>query len=242
MNPITQAEAVHIAREIRKTAATLRRTITVACPPFVYITRIASKSSTALRLGAQNMYVKEQGSFTGEVSALMLRDLGAEYVIIGHSERREHLGETNDMVAMKTLLSFDAGITPVVCVGEKERDAQGSYLEILKDQITASLNGVTQKNFQKLIIAYEPIWAIGAKEPMTNDLMHETVIFIRKILADMYGQSEAMSIPILYGGSVNARNAADIVREGAVDGLLVGRESVNILGFKELLKAVDGIK
>jgi triosephosphate isomerase len=130
-------------------------------------------------------------------------------------------------------------MTAVLCIGEKTRDAQGDYLEFLKSQIKASLSGFPKKSLSHLVIAYEPVWAIGAKEAMTPGLIHEMVIFVKKVLSDMYGQDEVAHVPVLYGGSVNFRNAADIIKLGEVDGLLVGRESVNMAGFPDLLKAVD---
>ena len=239
MNPETILEAKRIIKEIRKTSALLTRTDVAICPSLVHANLVLSaKSKAPLELGIQNVYHEESGAFTGEISAPMVRDLGASYVIVGHSERRA-MGETDEIVSKKARSVIDAGMTAVVCVGEKVRDAQGAHLDPLRDQIKNSLAGITKKSSKYIVLAYEPIWAIGAKEAMDPAVVQEMAIFIRKILSDMYGQDEASSIKILYGGSVNFRNASDIVSRGGVDGLLVGRESVNPPGFVELLRVID---
>lgn len=245
MNPDSLAEAKRIIKEVRRKTAGLTSTDVVACPPFLYVsllvsTRSLSKSTGQLLPGAQNVSTEERGSFTGEVSALMLRDLGVSHVIVGHSERRA-MGETDEIVARKAVSVIEAGMTAVICVGEKIHDAQGEYLQPLKDQIKISLGKINRKYVKYIVMAYEPLWAIGAKEAMDPAVVQEMTIFIKKILSDMYGQDEAASVLILYGGSVNFRNAGDIVSKGGVDGLLVGRESVNSSGFVELLKVVDAL-
>lgn len=244
MNPVSRDEAKRIAKVVRTSAFGLTKTDVVMCPPFTYIDSVIPSRSNEIGergvyYGAQDVFTEIQGSYTGEVSAEMLKDIGCSYVIVGHSERRK-MGETNAMVGAKTGAVLRAGMKPIVCVGEDIRDSQGGYLEIVSSQIKASLEAVTDKRLAaKLVIAYEPIWAIGAKEAMTPASVQEMAIFIKKILADLYSQETAEMVPILYGGAVNARNAHDIVVQGQVDGLLVGRESVNPPGFKELLKAVD---
>lgn len=245
MNPDSLAEAKRIIKEVRRTTAGLVSTDVVACPPFLYVPLLVSaksmaKASPKLVPGAQNVFTEERGSFTGEVSASMLRDLGVSYVIVGHSERRA-MGETDDVVARKAVAVIEAGMTAVICVGEHTHDAQGEYLQPLKEQIKISLSKINRKYVKYIVMAYEPLWAIGVKEAMDPAVVQEMSIFIKKILSDMYGQNEAASVRILYGGSVNFRNAGDIVSKGGVDGLLVGRESVNSSGFVELLKVVDAL-
>jgi triosephosphate isomerase (TIM) len=239
MNPDTTAEAKRIIKETRKATANLAHTDVVVCPPFVHANFVLSaRSSTPLELGAQNVFTEERGSFTGEIGAPMLRDLGVSHVIIGHSERRA-MGESDETITKKTFETIEAGMTAIVCVGEKSHDAQGEYLNPLRDQVKSALSRIAKKNVKQIVIAYEPIWAIGAKEAMDPGVVQEMAIFIRKVLSDIYGQNEASSVRILYGGSVNFRNAPEIITKGGVDGLLVGRESVNSAGFVELLKAVD---
>jgi triosephosphate isomerase len=238
MNPVTLDEAKRILRSVRRTAADLTSTKVVVCPPFTYIPTSLSAKKSVVAVGAQNVFPENQGSFTGEIGPLMLKNMGVEYVIVGHSERRK-MGETDEDVSKKVRVLLDENIQPILCVGEAEHDQGGLYLDILKAQIKNSLAKVQKKYAGNIIIAYEPIWAIGAKESMDPKIIHEMSIFIKKVLSDIFGHDEAMSTPILYGGSVNFRNAGDIISLGKVDGLLVGRESVNTPGFVELLKTVD---
>ncbi|MEY2664667.1 MAG: hypothetical protein RIT04_475 [Candidatus Parcubacteria bacterium] len=241
MNPDTTDEAKRIIKDARKVSAQLSKVDVVVCPPFPFMNLVLSaKSTSPLLLGAQNISIEERGSFTGEVSAAMVRDMDAKYVIVGHSERRA-AGETDEIVAKKAQQVIDAGMNAVVCVGEKIHDNQGAYLDPLRDQIKASLALISKKYTKHIVVAYEPIWAIGAKEAMDPGIVQEMTIFIRKVLADMYGQDESTQVRVLYGGSVNFRNAGEIISKGAVDGLLVGRESVNPIGFSELLKVVDAL-
>ena len=240
MNPVTLEEAKNIFKSTKKTAEKLKSLEVIVCPPFVYLPTLLKSKTNIISIGAQDTYFEMQGSFTGEVSPAMLKDLGVKYVIVGHSERRAK-GDTDEMISKKVSILLENGIKPILCFGEKERSEDGSHLDFLKNQIKNSLNKVPKKNINNLLIAYEPIWAIGAKEAMLPEDIYEMSIFIKKVLSDIYGQNEAIAIPVLYGGSVNFRNATDIFIKGQIDGLLVGRESVNISGFKELLKAVDTI-
>ena len=168
----------------------------------------------------------------------MLRDMGVSYVIVGHSERRK-MGETDEIVSKKAVATISAGLCPIVCIGEAVHDADGAYLGALKDQLKNSLAGIPKSAASKLVIAYEPIWAIGAKEAMQPEQINETALFIKKTIADIFGRDAGLDLTVLYGGSVNWRNAGDIIKKGGVGGLLVGRESVNMPGFIELAKAVD---
>ena len=239
MNPASYDEALKIFNSKKRFCPKLNKTNVVICPPFIYsYSFIRKNKDNAIAIGAQNVFHEEQGAFTGEVSVNMLKDIGISYVITGHSERRLR-GETDEDISKKIQLSINSGIYSVLCIGESERDANGNYLNFIKEQIKNSLSKVNKKLINKLIIAYEPIWAIGAKEAMNSGDILEMTLFIKKVLSDMFGQNEASNIPILYGGSVNFRNAGDIISKGQVNGLLVGRESVNRSGFIELLKAVD---
>lgn len=238
-NPSTHEAAKNIVKNIKRVASQVTKTITVLCPPSVFLSDLG-KGEQPYSKGAQDVSVFEGGSHTGEVSAEMLKDSGVEYTIVGHSERRK-MGETDAMVASKIVALHFARVTAVMCVGEDNRDSGGQYLDILKNQIKHSLAGVEKKNLSHLIVAYEPVWAIGATQAMSPADVHETAIFIKKTLADLFGHDYVTKIPILYGGSVNFRNAGEIVGEGHVDGLLVGRESINPEGFNEILKVVDTI-
>lgn len=242
MNPATLAEAKEIANASRLAATKIKNTEIVICPPFIYLQACSNGAgSDNFHLGAQNLAALPAGLQTGEVSAAMLKDLGVKYSIVGHSERRAK-GETDEIVAQKLAQALEAGITPIVCIGEKNRDDEnGSHFDFLKEQLKNSLGEVAKKYVSDLIIAYEPIWAIGALAAMNPDQIYETMLFIKKTLADLFGQDYSKKTRIIYGGSANATNAADIVRLGQVDGLLPGRESLSKSGFGELLRAVDEV-
>jgi triosephosphate isomerase len=236
----TLDQAKEIIKKNRAAAGELRRTEVVACPPFVFIHALASKSESTLKVGAQSVSIHETGAHTGEVSAAMLRDSGVTYVIVGHSETRA-AGDTDANIALRLKAVLEAGMHGVLCVGELIRDENGAYLDTLKAQIHASLANIPTNLAKHIVLAYEPVWAIGAKEAMVPDQIYEMSLFVKKVFADVFSQDQAMKVTVLYGGSVNALNAAEIVKVGQVDGLLVGRESVNPTGFADLLKAVDGV-
>jgi len=236
MNPVSYDESKRIFSSIKTFSKKLKKTSVVMCPPSVFAANFRPGSNVSL--GVQNVYSEDSGSFTGEISSPMVQSIGCNYVIVGHSERRKS-GETDEIISLKVASVIKNGLKAIVCVGETSRDDQGEYLGILKEQIKNSLQKVQKKNLSEVIIAYEPVWAIGSTEAMTPEKVHEMSIFIKKILTDIFGQEEAVKVPILYGGSVNFRNASDIVSLGEVQGLLVGRESVNPPGFIEILKAID---
>jgi triosephosphate isomerase len=229
---------------VKKTATRLKKTQVVICPPFIYLNnlrKIVGKSAN-LSLGAQNAFWEIEGAFTGEVSPEMIKNYGGSYVILGHSERRA-LGETDEMVAKKAIACLKTGLKIILCVGEKVRDEQGDYLVFLREEIRNSLNKVQKKFLKNIIIAYEPIWAIGKKdtEAMLPADIHETSIYIKKILFEIYGQESALAVPVLYGGSVGGKNAGDIIKNGEVDGLLVGHQSLKPESFNEILKSVENL-
>ena len=241
MNPATLALARRLARQTRLAAAKLQTTEVVICPPFPFLSVAAGRQPVShFAFGAQSVSAAEGGAHTGEVSASMLKSLGASYVIVGHSEERAR-GLTDEVVSQAVLRAVESGLSVVVCVGEKERLDGGEHFAQLSAQIERSLGNLPVSALKHVILAYEPIWAIGAKEAMAPEAVGETALFIKKVLADRFGPAESAKVKILYGGSVNFRNAAEIVRLGRVDGLLVGRESVNWPGFQALISAVDGL-
>ena len=239
MNPPTLAEARRIFGVVKRVAVKIRKAEVIICPPFIYLSALAKavKNARNISLGVQDIFWETIGSYTGEISPVMSLNAGAKYVIIGHSERRI-LGETDSQVAKKTVLALKLGLRVIVCIGESFRDEKGEYLGFLKNQIKNSLQGVTGKFLENLIIAYEPIWAIGGKEAMRPTQVEETGIFIRKILADLYDQESAMKAIILYGGSVDAKNAEAIVYQGNVQGLLIGRQSLDPESFQAILNVM----
>lgn len=239
MNPSTLAEARAISGKVRRAAAKLNNVEVVVCPPFPFIQactpRIMVKN---YGIGAQSVSDYQDGAHTGEVGASMLKDLNIRYSIVGHSEQRAR-GDGDLIVRDRAKAALERGIIPVICVGEISRDENGAYLEKLKGQIKGSLTDIPKKFAGNMVIAYEPVWAIGGQEAMKPEDVHETSLFVRKIFADLFGQENGLKVKVLYGGSVNRRNAADIVKIGKVNGLLVGHESANPAGFTELLKIID---
>lgn len=229
MNPVSEKEAVLLAKATDKNGV-------IISVPFVFIPAVKKVLKKA-KLGAQDIAPDIKGSMTGEVSAEMLKKLGVKYVIVGHSERRA-MGESNELVNKKIKIALKGGITPIVCVGESNRDAQMKYLSFVSHQINESFKNLSSVDFKKIIIAYEPVWAIGkdAEREATPEESQEMAIFIKKVLSDMFGGNNAKNVKILYGGSVNTKNAWQFLRYGGVDGLLVGRSSLNPKEFSEIIK------
>ena len=236
MSPVTLVEAKKLVANTVKTATKLKKTTAVLAPSFVHIEHFSTKKSKVL-WGAQDVCVKREGSVTGEVSVRMLKDLNVEFVIIGHSERRM-MGETNDIIAKKVVTTLAEGLKPVLCIGETFRDVDGEYLVEIKTQLLECILDVKRGDMLDLVIAYEPVSAIGASEPLNSHDIHTSVLYIRKVLAEHFSKDLALSAMVLYGGSVNVDNAGDIIKNGGVDGLLVGRASLSN-EFGELLKAVE---
>lgn len=229
--------------KIKKVAGTLRNVQTVICPPFVYASDL-QKLVTGHRavVGAQNAWFENEGAYTGEVSPAQLASLKLSHVIIGHSERRA-MGETDELVNKKVIASLKTGLIVVLCVGERERDPDGTYLKFIAEQIKVALHGVQKKDLLKIAIAYEPIWAIGkhaVRAASTDDAL-EVAILIKKTLTELYGK-DGSALTILYGGSVDAKNAWEFLLKSHVDGLLVGRASLDPVQFGEILKSADKIK
>lgn len=243
MNPSSSKEAERILKGIKSSSVKLKKTQVVVCPPFIYLNdlrKIASGSAN-LSLGVQNAFWEIGGAFTGEVSPEMIKNSGGSHVILGHSERRA-LGETDEMVSKKATACLKTGLKIIVCIGEKVRDEHGDYLIFLRDEIRASLNKVKKIFLKNVIIAYEPIWAIGKKDKdaMNPEDIQQTAIYIKKILTEIYDQKSAFATPILYGGSVGGKNTGDIIKKGEVDGLLVGHQSLKPENFGEILKSAEG--
>ncbi len=236
MNPNTLVEAKRIFTSFKKTKRNDKGTTVVFCPPFPFINDLhKSYTGSKIFFGAQDLYWKESGSFTGEVSAKMLQSVGARFVIVGHSERRA-MGENDSLVAQKLLFALQAGFHAVLCIGEPTRDIHGKYLHTLKEQIFSAIENIDEKLLKKLVIAYEPVWAIGEgnKAIDTHDL-YQTILFVKKQLIEKYDRKTGESISVLYGGSVDSENAFALVQEGGVDGFLVGRNSLNPFEFADII-------
>ncbi|MDD5050306.1 MAG: triose-phosphate isomerase [Candidatus Pacebacteria bacterium] len=243
MNPATLLEARKIFSKVKKTASSCKKVHTVICPPFLYLSDLASKSSKeSLALGAQDTSSLESvGSYTGFLSPLMVKNIGAQYVIIGHSERRRE-GETDEMINKKILASLSIGLKVIFCVGEKERGHDGHFLEFVKQQIHLGLQGVSKKSLQNVLIAYEPVWAIGAENAILPRDLHQMKIYIRKVLSEFFGPSAVVKVPVIYGGTVNPENVELLLLAGEVDGFLVGRASLNPKDFSAILEVANASK
>jgi triosephosphate isomerase (TIM) len=237
MNPATVEEARSIFNRTKKTALSLRFLRVVVCPPAPLVSLFAKSAGKNLFLGAQDSFSEEKGSYTGQISPLLLENLGVTHVIIGHSERRAR-GETDEIVSAKAATALAAGLSVILCIGETARDDEGHYLEHIRTQLVQAIMTIPKKSLANLIIAYEPVWAIGASAAMEPGDIHGMTIFIRKLLGELIGKKEAQAVPILYGGSVNPENTAAIITDGMVDGLLVGRDSLTP-GFSQILQLVN---
>ncbi|MBU1178418.1 triose-phosphate isomerase [Patescibacteria group bacterium] len=212
----------------------------VVCPTYLQISGVAGVLSGQIGLGAQDLFwEKEDGAYTGEVSAIMLKELGCKYVIIGHSERREYLGETDEMVGKKSQAALAADLTPIICIGEsKEQREAGQTNEFLEKQLLAAIENIDQADIVRVIIAYEPIWAIGSGDPASPEDAEEVASLIREALTDKYSQAEAQQCQILYGGSAKADNIAGFIGQDNIDGALVGGASLDAEEFVGMLANV----
>jgi triosephosphate isomerase (TIM) len=225
---LDRAGAVALAGAIARQAASAGAADLAVFPPDVYLDAVrAAIAGSGVAHGAQNMYFESNGAFTGETSASMLVDLGCRYVILGHSERRHILGETDQDVNKKTLAALAAGLVPIVCVGEllAEREA-GQTAAVIRRQFDGSLGNLSLEQIGRVVIAYEPVWAIGTGKVATPDQAEAVHMDLRKILQDRYNEQTAESIRIVYGGSVKATNAAELLAQKNVDGALVGGASL----------------
>lgn len=237
---IESSEAAKLfARSLRAKLRSIPNVTVALAPPFILIPAVvdALKRSN-INVGAQSVSRYHASAHTGDVSAKMLKAAGVSFVIVGHSERRA-LGETNEVVHTQVLEVADAGLPIVLCVGEPERDASGDHFGFIREQLKTALAGLPARAVSKLTIAYEPVWAIGkhASDAMKPQDVQEAMIYIKKVLIDLLERAPALKVPIIYGGSVEAENAAALLKEGGVAGFLVGHASSNLDAFISILKA-----
>jgi triosephosphate isomerase len=228
-----RAGAIKLARAIVGRAGMYSAVDFLVCPPSVYLAPVGEiVSGTKVALGAQNMCHQPNGAFTGEISAAMLVDLGCKYVILGHSERRHILGETDADVNKKSIAALAAGLVPIVCVGEMlaEREA-GQTAAVIRHQFDGSLAGIPADQIERLVIAYEPVWAIGTGKVATPQQAAEVHADLRRLLVERYNDQSAAKVRILYGGSVKAGNAGELLAQPNIEGALVGGASLNADDF-----------
>src|SRR5216110_2635466 len=238
---MTQAEASRFVEALLlRDVGEITDVEVVIVPPFTAIAKVTEALGKAqnIKVGAQNMYWENNGPFTGEISAALLRDLFVHYVVLGHSERRTLFGETDEIVNRKVRAAHAAGLRPIVCIGEtlEQRD-RGNVEKILSIQLRGSLAGLSPKELQETVIAYEPVWAIGTGRNATPDQAQEAHAFVRRILGEMSNEPTADRIRIQYGGSVKPENARELMSQPDIDGALVGGASLDPRSFAQIVKA-----
>lgn len=235
----TRPEAKALLEEIKPLVANAGEVEVVACVPFTNLeTAIAATEGTNIKIGAENVHFEKSGAYTGEISADMLTELGVEYVVIGHSERRQYFGETDETVNKRTKAALAAGLKPIVCVGELlwERECNITE-EVISRQIKLDLYDVSAEDVKKTVIAYEPVWAIGTGKTATADQAEEVCALIRSTLAKLYDEATAQAVTIQYGGSMNAANCAELLSKENVDGGLIGGASLKANDFNTIVQA-----
>ena len=232
------ASAIALAEGLKKETQGVTDVDVAVCPPSVYIQPVAAAlKGSAIAVGAQNAYFEKDGAYTGEISMGMLNDVGCQYVILGHSERRHILHESSEIVNLKVLAALKAGLVPIVCVGEllAEREAGTTDL-VVRRQFEGSLSGVSDVDMKKVVIAYEPVWAIGTGKVASPEQAEEVHAALRKVIEQRYNKDVAETVRIQYGGSVKADNAKEILSKPNVDGALVGGASLKVDSFMGIVK------
>ena len=231
----TIAEALEFVNEV-KDRVNNDKVEAVICAPFTLLKDLKQATKgTNIKIGAQNMHFEENGAFTGEISPLMLKELDMDYVVIGHSERRQYFNETDETVNKKVLKALEVGIDPILCVGEtlEEREA-GNTKDVCKVQVEKALENVSKEDLAKVVIAYEPVWAIGTGKTATSEDANDVIAYIREVVANLYGEL-ANEVRIQYGGSVKPSNVAEIMNQSDIDGALVGGASLEANDYVELV-------
>ena len=235
----TASEAVVLASAVLKELSTPDGIEVVVCPPFTALAAVAQViAESSVGLGAQDLHWAKDGAYTGEVSAEMLWDIGCRYVIVGHSERRQYFGETDEAVNKKSLAALAGGLTPIICIGEtlSERET-GRAHDVVEAQVKGALLGFTPEQVRALTVAYEPVWAIGTGKTATPGQVEEMHAHVRMAIAGLFGAGVAQGVRVLYGGSVKAENARELLRRSEIDGALVGGASLQADSFASIARA-----
>ncbi|MBI3601388.1 MAG: triose-phosphate isomerase [Candidatus Omnitrophica bacterium] len=235
----TSREAMSLVEELKREVLDIDGIDIVVCPPFTALDDVSEVVlDTNIALGAQNLYWQDSGAMTGEVSAPMLKDLGVQYVIIGHSERRQFFGDTNETVNKRIRAALTHALTPIVCIGENlpEREANKTF-DVIRHQCEGSLANLTADEMKKIVLAYEPVWAIGTGKTATPQQAQEVHAFIRQLLGKLFNADVAQSVRIQYGGSVTPENIAALIAKPDIDGALVGGASLKAPSFAAIVKS-----
>jgi triosephosphate isomerase len=238
-NPATFAEARKLFDATSKAANEQRTISVVVAPPALYLRDLARGYRGKISFASQGARAEDSGAFTSELSLAQCKDSRASYAIVGHAERRAK-GETNEETSAQIQRALALGLSPILCVGERARTADGQHYAFVKEQLRSAVAGLKPTQIKKCVIAYEPVWAIGAAKPMTPRDMHEMSIFIRKVLVDMLG-TVAMDIRILYGGAIDVTSAPSMMKEGDVHGLLIGRASAETHSISQLIHTIGDL-
>lgn len=234
----TVERAINLVGDLVGQVSEVKDVEIVVCPPFTALdAALDTAAGTNIKVGAQNMHWEIEGAFTGEISPLMLKQMGCSYVILGHSERRQYFGETDENVNKKLKSSLKYQLVPIVCVGETlEQREQGITEQVIKTQVEVGLANLDNSEVPGLVVAYEPVWAIGTGKTASNSDAQQVIGFIRKTIADMYGSDLAEQVRILYGGSVKPDNIKGLMEEKDIDGALVGGASLEAQSFAQIVK------
>jgi len=237
----TVSEAIKLVNELRQGLDEIDNVEKVLCPPFISLVAVGELiKGSSIKLGAQNLYFAEKGAYTGEISPLMLADL-CEFVIIGHSERRQYFRETDEIINKKVQAALKVGLTPILCIGERlEQNEAGLTAEVVTRQLKSALVGID--HLSKMIVAYEPVWAIGTGKAATGKQANKTIGLIRRTISKLYGERVAQDLRILYGGSVTGANTAEFMQQPEIDGALVGGASLKADQFLSIVRQTSEIK
>jgi len=233
----TLSEAVSFVEEVKNQVPSSEQVESVVCAPALFLDRLVQiTKGTDLKIGAQNMHFEQSGAFTGEISPVALADLGVQYVIIGHSERREMFNETDESVNKKVHAAFAHHLVPIMCVGEtlEERESN-TWKQVVETQVTKGLQGLSEEQVAKVVIAYEPIWAIGTGKTASSEDANEVCEYIRQVVANLYSENVSEAIRIQYGGSVKPSNIKELLEQPHIDGALVGGASLEENSFLQLV-------
>jgi len=234
----TRDEAINFILQVNEKMPSNELVDSVICSQFTVLRCLVKRQGDNLKIGAQNMHFLDEGAYTGEVSALMLKSIGVSYVIIGHSERRAMFNETDETCNLKVKKAFEVGLLPILCCGESlEQRETGKTEEVLKNQIVKDLEGLAKEQVEELVIAYEPIWAIGTGKTATSQVADETCGYIRSVVAELYGKDTAEKVRIQYGGSVKTSNIDELMSMPNIDGALIGGASLKADDFIKLVNA-----
>lgn len=234
----TIGESISLVKELKKLIKDFDDREIVVCPPFTSLAAVGAEiKGSNIDLGAQNMHFEKEGAFTGEISSLMLKEIGVEYVILGHSERRHVFGEDDVLINKKIKSALENNLKPIFCIGEKLEEREENKTEqVVGEQINKGLKAIAKKDMKNSVIAYEPVWAIGTGKNATPEQAEEVHLFIRNLLKSMFDHNVADETTILYGGSVKPDNIKDLIAQDNIDGVLVGGASLNAKGFAEIVK------